>query len=76
MVVHAYNLSTWEAESGGIRVQSLSGLCNKFQARLDCIETVSDNKRKHLAWCLVRTLVAAPISSAVPKQFASLRDIY
>jgi len=33
MVVHTFNLSTWEAEAfGSLSVQSLPGLYNKFQA--------------------------------------------
>lgn len=51
MVVHAYNLSTWEAESEGIRVQSLPGLCNKFRARLDCTETPCLVSNKNTCYC-------------------------
>jgi hypothetical protein len=36
MVVHTYNPSTWEAETGGSRVLGQSWLYSKFEASMDC----------------------------------------
>jgi hypothetical protein len=48
MVIHAYNLSTWEAEAGGPQVQGQFGLHSKILSQKKKLSKI------HLAFVLTK----------------------
>lgn len=53
MAVHTCNSSTWEAETGLLRVGSHPGLHSKFKARLNYIDPDSNNNKNNNKRCIL-----------------------
>lgn len=58
MLVHTYNLSTWETEIGGLQICGQPGLLNDFQAYLNYIVSLQKKKKRILEdyWILTEEL--------------------